>query len=185
MFRTFCCEQEQLSFDCMHRLLKCTNGQIKRTLGVGNIVNIVQRKLPWAAVESLKYPIENHASVSLAATLSFFQGHLCVLQKCASLHRYHALSLCHKIRTMLQIPNRGRHFDIGCRDSLQCQGHTVALTTVRATVLSLVAPVKPYSCFFHLYFTWVWFYTRRKPNACHVLERRSRGRVNLSKLRLL
>jgi hypothetical protein len=33
----------------MHRLMKCTKGQIKRTLGVGNIVIIVQRKLRSAA----------------------------------------------------------------------------------------------------------------------------------------
>jgi hypothetical protein len=112
-------------------------------------VNIVQRKLPSAstvtlAFEKLKSPIENHASVSLAAVLSFFQDHLYDQQKCASLHRCHALSLCHKIRTTLQIPNRGSHFDIGCRDSPQCQGHTVALTTVHAKVISLVLPVKPF-----------------------------------------
>lgn len=147
MFRTFCCENEQLSIEC--------KGRIKRSPGVGNIVIIAQRRLRSAAHKvscwELKSPIENHASVSLAAVLSFFRDHLCAHQKCASLHRYHALSLCHKIRTTLQIPNRGSLSDIGCKDSPQCQGQTVALTTVHATVLPLVSPVKPYSCFFHLY----------------------------------
>ena len=128
----------------MHRLLKCIKGRIKGSPGVGNIVIIVQRRLRSAAhkvsCRELKPPIENHASVSLAAVLSFFQGHLCAHQKCAFLHMYHALSLCHKTRTTLQIPNRGSHSDIGCRDSPQCQGQTVALTTVHATVLSLVSP---------------------------------------------
>ncbi len=142
----------------MHRLLKCTMGQIKQTLGVGNIVNICITQTAISstvrlAVEKLKSPIENHASVSLFAVLSFFQDHLYAHQKCASPHRYHALYLCHNIRTTLQIPNRGSHSDIGCRDSPQCQDQTVALTMVHAKVLSLESPVKPYSCFFNLYFT--------------------------------
>ena len=153
MFRTFCCENERLSIEC--------KGRIKRSHGVGNIVIIVQRRLRSAAHKvscwELKSPIENHASVSLAAVLSFFQGHLCAHQKCAFLHMHHALSLCHKTHTTLQIPNRGSHSDIGCRDSPQCQGQTVALTTVHATVLSLVSPANHILASF---ISWVWFYTR-------------------------
>ena len=44
--------------------------------------------------------IENHAGVSLAEVLSFFQGRLYADHKYASLRNYYALSLSHKTRMM-------------------------------------------------------------------------------------
>jgi hypothetical protein len=88
------------------------------------------------------FTIENHVSVSLAETLSFLQGHLYVDPKYASLHKYYALSLYHKIRTMSQTPCPGILACMSYKDRLLVQDQITALAMLHATGLSLMLSTK-------------------------------------------
>ena len=103
-----------------------------------------QEKIFEKNIEKKHQPltIENHASVSLAETLSFFQGHLYVYPKYASLHKYYALSLCHKIHKMSQTPCSGTLACMSYKDRLLVQGQIMALAMLHARGLSLALSTK-------------------------------------------
>lgn len=88
------------------------------------------------------FTIENRASVSLAETISFFQGHLYVDPKYASLHKYYALSLYHKIHTMSQTPCFGILACMSYKDCLLVQRQIMALAMLHAKGLSLIISTK-------------------------------------------
>ena len=156
MFRTFCCEHEQLSIDWMHRLLKCTKGQIKRSPGVGNIVIIVQRKLRSAAHKVSCWDIKisywkSCKRLSRCSLIFLSRSSLCSSKMCFSAQvsciipmsqNSHDVTnsksrkpLRHRLQRFPPMSRSDSGFNHGSRHSI---------------IISITS--KPYSCFFHLYF---------------------------------
>ena len=167
MFRTFCCEHERLSIDWMHRLLKCIKGRIKRSPGVGNIVIIVQRKLRSAAHKVSCWDIKifywkSCKRFSRCSLIFFSRSSLCSSKMCFSAQVSCIIPMSqnshdvtnsklrkpfrHRLQRFPPMSRSDSGFNHGSRQSI---------------IISITS--KPYSCFFHLYFTWVWFCTRHEP----------------------
>lgn len=192
MFRTFCCEHEQLSIDWMHRLLKCTKGQISGRLGSAILwllynVNCDQQHRKVSCWDIKISYWKSCKRLSRCSLIFFSRSSLCSSKMCFSAQVSCIIPMSqnshdvtnsksrkpfrHRLQRFPPMSRSDSGFNHGSRHSI---------------IISITSHQSNHILASFIY-TSLEFDSIHAANqkACNALEKRSQGKINLSKLRLL